>query len=211
MIVAVVFDIGNVVCAFDPARRLRVLANETGLARERIHEAIWASGLDGRAETGELLPAEVERMVLDALDGRIDAASLRAAWSTAFTLEPDVCAIVNGLGVPTFAFTNNGPMFTDCRAHELARVSRLFERVVCSWEIRARKPDPRAFERLCVELHRRPEALLFVDDSPENTASARSVGLAAVTFTSATRLAADLDRHAGLRARRPGSAATQVP
>ncbi len=79
MIEAAVFDIGNVVCAFDPARRLRVLANETGLERAR------------------------------------------------------------------------------------------------------------------------------------NTASARSVGLAAVTFTSATRLAADLDRHAGLRAPRPGSAATQVP
>jgi glucose-1-phosphatase len=192
---AQVFDIGNVVCAFEPARRLHELAHVTGLAPRLIHEAIWESGLDGRADAGELTPGELERALLGALDDRIDAVTLRSAWSSAFAPDPAVVAVVRRLERPSFAFTNNGPMLTACLAHELAGVDALFERVVYSWQIKRQKPDPVAFERLCAELQRPPEELLFVDDSPENVAGARSAGLAAVVFTSEHALVADLERH----------------
>jgi HAD superfamily hydrolase (TIGR01509 family) len=192
---AQVFVIGNVVCRFEPDRRLHELARVAGLAPTLIHEAIWESGIDARADAGALTPGELEREVLAALDDRIDAATLRAAWSTAFPPDPGVTALVRRLERPSFAFTNNGPMLTACLAHELAGVDALFERVVCSWQIKRQKPDPVAFERLCAELQRPPEELLFVDDSPENVAGARSAGLAAVVFTSEHALVADLERH----------------
>ena len=89
----------------------------------------------------------------------------------------------------------------DRRLHALARltglagVDALFERVVYSRQIKRQKPDPVAFERLCAELQRPPEELLFVDDSPANVEGARSAGLAAVVFTSERELVADLERH----------------
>jgi len=198
MIRAVVFDLGNVVCTFNPERRLRELARRTGLEPVRIHEAIWTSGLDASAEAGQLCLSDVQQALVDALDNRIDAVTLRAAWSTAFIPDNAVCAIVRHLRHPSFAFTNNGPMLTDCLDHELMEIEQLFQRVICSWQVRARKPDPAAFERLCAELRRPPEELLFIDDDRNNTASARSVGLATITFTSAERLAADLDQLQGL-------------
>jgi putative hydrolase of the HAD superfamily len=194
MIHAVVFDIGNVVCSFEPDRRLNALAQCTGLEPARIHEAIWTSGLDDRAEAGGLSAVDVTRALLDALDNRIDAVMLRAAWSRAFIPDPNVSQVVGSLDCPTFAFTNNGPIFTECLAHELSEVERLFDRVICSWQLRARKPDAAAFERLCTEIHRDPAELLFIDDSVNNIESARSVGLTAVAFTSAERLAKDLDQ-----------------
>ena len=195
MIRALVFDVGGVVCTFDPDRRLDALARETGLERAYIHHAIWASGLEERAEVGALPAVGVERTLLDVLEGRIDALALRKAWSSAFTADPAVCALVMSVELPCFAFTNNGPMFTDCLAHELAPVRRCFERVICSWQLRARKPDPVAFERLCRELCRAPENLLFIDDNADNVMAARSVGLTALVYESVTRLAEDLAAH----------------
>jgi len=194
LIRAVVFDVGDVVCSFVPERRLRQLARLTGLDADLIHAAIWTSGLDDRAEAGELSPADLEVLLLDALDGRIDADALRAAWSTAFTPDADVCAVVGRLERPAYAFTNNGPMLSACLSYELRALGQLFERVICSWQLKARKPDTAAFERLCAELHHRPEELLFVDDCARNCASARQVGLTAITFTSVEGLVDDLGR-----------------
>jgi glucose-1-phosphatase len=194
VIQAVVFDIGNVVCAFHPDRRLRALATRTGLEPERIRDAIWASGLDARAESGELSTADIVRSLLGALDQRIDAAGLREAWSSAFAIDPRVRDIVATLHRPAFAFTNNGPLFTICLAHELAPIARMFERVICSWQVRARKPDPAAFEQLCREVRHVPEDLVFVDDSRDNIESARTIGFTAIRYTSAFRLAAELRR-----------------
>jgi glucose-1-phosphatase len=191
---AVVFDIGNVVCAFHPDRRLRALATRTGLEPEQIHDAIWASGLDGRAESGELSPVDTERLLIDALERRIDAVGLREAWSTAFAIDPRVRDIVATLERPAFAFTNNGPLFTVCLAHELAPIARMFERVICSWQVGARKPDPTAFGELCREVGHLPEELVFVDDRRDNVESARTIGCTAIAYTSALGLAAELRR-----------------
>jgi putative hydrolase of the HAD superfamily len=198
MIRAVVFDVGNVVCRFTPERRLQGLAQHTGLEPDRIHEAIWTSGLDTRAEAGQLSPADLERALRVARDNRNDTVTLRATWSNAFIPDHAVCELVGRLDRPAFAFTNNGPMFTDCLAHELIDVAGLFQRVICSWQLRARKPDPAAFERLCADLQQPPEELLFIDDDSNNTASARSVGLAAITFTNAEQLTVELHQLQGL-------------
>ena len=191
---AVVFDIGGVVCTFDPGRRLQALATRTGLDEARIHRAIWESGLDGRAEAGELSEAETERVLIDALDGRIDASGLRRAWATAFPVDREVLGLVMALRRPAYAFTNNGPMFSICLAHELVPLAHVFERVICSWEVRARKPETVAFARLCRETGQVAEELFFVDDSPDNVESGRAAGFTAIRFTSAPELAEDLRR-----------------
>jgi putative hydrolase of the HAD superfamily len=157
-----------------------------------VHEAIWTSGLDFRAESGDLSPADAERLVIAALDNRVDSAMLRSAWSAAFVADAAVCDFVTGLALPAFAFTNNGPIFSACVADGSIAVGRLFERVICSWQIGARKPDPIAFERLCAEIEYPPEQLLFVDDDADNVAAARSVGLTAITFATVERLGGDV-------------------
>ena len=90
---------------------------------------------------------------------RIDSipVTLRMAWSTAFVPDHAVCRLIERVRTDRFLFTNNGPIVTECLAHELQNISRLFSRTVCSWELHARKPDPLAFTGLAHELDRSSE------------------------------------------------------
>ena len=67
----VVFDLGGVLCHFRPDRRLAALAAETGLVAAQIEQAIRGSGLDRRAEQGELTRDETVGALLDALDPQL--------------------------------------------------------------------------------------------------------------------------------------------
>jgi 2-haloacid dehalogenase len=54
------------------------------------------------------------------------------------------------------------------------------------------KPDPRIF-RICLERNRlEPGACVFIDDAPANVAGAAAVGIDAIRFEDAGRLAAAL-------------------
>src|SRR5262249_19818142 len=141
---ACVFDLGDVVCRFVPDARLRALVACSGLDLRQVDAAIWRSGLDARAEAGELTPEETTNAVLEALDHRLDAEQLRAAWARAFVPNDQVTALVRRVTVPTVLFTNNGPLVSACLANEMASTVQLFSRTVCSWELRATKPDPKA-------------------------------------------------------------------
>jgi putative hydrolase of the HAD superfamily len=55
--------------------------------------------------------------------------------------------------------------------------------VFASCDLGARKPDRAFFDRLSQQLKLEPDALLLVDDSPENVAAARAAGWSAEQFT----------------------------
>ncbi|MGH9016900.1 MAG: HAD family hydrolase [Acidimicrobiales bacterium] len=185
---AVVFDLGGVICAFHPDRRLRALSDASGLPAGLVHDAIWGSGLDARAEQGGLTPDETFEAVSKALDGRLARAALRAAWSHAFVPDESVCRLVQSVRAPRYVFTDNGPIVTDCLSHELESVALLVERVVCSWEVQACKPDPVAFERLARQLQRSPSEITFIDDTEANCQAAASTGMRALHFRDASEL-----------------------
>lgn len=193
MISAVVFDLGGVVCRFDPERRLQALSTATGLTPERIDEAIWESGLDEQLEAGRLSPDEARQAVLDALESRLDPVMLRVAWSMAFVPNLPVCRLLERVRTDRFLFTNNGPIVTECLADELQTVSRLFSRTLCSWEIRVRKPDVRAFTRLAHELERLPNEMVLVDDAEANCVAADSMGMQTICFSDEGSLERRLD------------------
>lgn len=55
-------------------------------------------------------------------------------------------------------------------------MSRFFERVFVSGELRLSKPDPAVYLHVCRELGIAPAALVFVDNRAENVAGAESIG-----------------------------------
>lgn len=74
------------------------------------------------------------------------------------------------------------------------RLTRFARWSFVSCETRLRKPDPRAFHNVCSVLARRPQDILFVDDSRRNCAAARELGMTALHFTDAASLEAELVR-----------------
>ena len=182
------FDLGGVVCGFEPELRLHALARLTGRSTEQIQQAIWDSGLDRRAERGEIDAAELAALLATALDAGIDTAALRAAWSLAFDPNDDVLALIDRLVVPAVLFTNNGPIVDNCLDHELSRVRARFAHVLLSWRLGAVKPEPAAFAATRARLGVDAAELFFVDDSHENVAAARGLGWQTEVFVEVSGL-----------------------
>jgi glucose-1-phosphatase len=172
----VVFDFAGVIADFVPDRRAARIAEITGLEVEDIEHRLFASGLDGRAEIGQIKQSDVAKVVLAALDHRLSETQLIEAWSRAFSLHPDALDLVEDLPQRTVLFTNNGAMLTHCFAGPLSDVNDVFDLVVCSWELGVRKPDPAAFAQMTAQLDVASSSIVYFDDSAANVAAGHAAG-----------------------------------
>lgn len=71
--------------------------------------------------------------------------------------------------------------------------SGLLARCFYSCRLGHAKPDPIAFISSIAQLDAAPADVLFIDDRPENTAAAASLGFATITFTSAAKLEDEME------------------
>lgn len=78
--------------------------------------------------------------------------------------------------------------------HAAGLLAGLCEDVVGSYQVGARKPDPRFFERLLERLDAGPAEVVFVDDRDANLEGARRVGLPTVRAGEADAVRAGLQR-----------------
>lgn len=179
----IVWDLGDVVTHFRPARRLAELAMVTGWDEATIDQALWGSGLDAAAELGLFDVDEVWAQATAALGGRIDPVTLRRCWALAFEPNQDVLELIDEIGEPAALLSNNGPIVEACLAHELSDIADRFTHCILSWRLSATKPSPEAFERAALMLQSRPGDLVLVDDRPANVAAATHAGWSAIHFT----------------------------
>lgn len=187
----VVFDLGDVVCRFDPAQRVDALVSATGRPRRVVLDAVARSVV---ADSGILNRDDAYASVSDAIGG-ISTDELRAAFAAAFVPDPEVLAVVAGLGCPASLFTNNGPILDDALDHELHAVAGHFATRHLSWRLGAMKPSPAAYARVQDRLEVAPAQVLFVDDRTTNVDAARAHGWQAEVFTGAADLEALLRGH----------------
>ena len=181
----VVVDLGGVAASFRPVRRLAALSVATGRSERFIQHALFASGLDRRAELGMIGPDEIISEVSAALRTHIDPHTLTSAWATAFEPDLEVLNIVRTVTARTVLFTNNGPMINRCLSGPLDVISSSFDVIICSWELKAVKPDEAAFESAALRLDAAPHQLLLLDDDSTNVESAQRCGWNAQRVSSA--------------------------
>jgi glucose-1-phosphatase len=195
----VVLDLGGVVCRFVPDRRLRALAALTRQRASDIQAAVWASGLDRRAESGELDHDEAYAAVLGRLGDGLSPGDLRAAWAAAFEPDEEVLALVRSLDRPVALFSNNGPITEDCLRRELVAIGDAFDLVLLSWRLGATKPDPDAFVEATSQIGVPAQAVLYVDDSLDNVRAAARRGWVAHPYRGVARLRRLFEAHDLLR------------
>ncbi len=195
MIRWLVVDLGGVAAHYRPELRARTLAAATGLDPTAVDDRLFASGLDGRAERGDIPPANILDTIRAALDADITDDHLVAEWSAAFEPNPDVLDAIGAASVLSCLFTNNGPIINLCLAGPLASVSRSFDRVVCSWELGATKPSAVAFERAQSILGASADEILLLDDSEANVQAAIRSGWHAKHVIDVVGVRTALDTH----------------
>lgn len=192
----VVFDLGNVLIAWDPEP---AVAAAVGSERARaflsdpaVDFAGWNLAQDaGRpwASAEDLLVAEHPQWE-DAIRGyrRNFAASLLGPVPGG----PEVLADLAAAGSARLAALTNwsAELFPLARARY--GFLDLFETIVVSGEEGLAKPDPRIYGALSTRLGVPLSACVFIDDSPANVAAGAALGMDAVQFTDADALRGEL-------------------
>jgi HAD superfamily hydrolase (TIGR01509 family) len=176
LIKTLVVDLGGVAARFLPERRLEALSSLSGIAPRIIETRIFRSGLDRRSELGMFSPDEVLAAVEAALDHQVSRATLIDAWALAWEPDTDVLECLGSLSIPRAILTNNGPLMDACLERSLQGVKASVSEFICSWHIRACKPDAVAFQRTADLLQSSPQQLLLLDDGAENVKAAIQCG-----------------------------------
>ena len=197
MITTVLFDLGGVVCRYDPSERLALLAADSGLEPDEVHRRVWASSLALDFEVGRYTTPEWLELVRGSLGLRMDDDRLREVMLTALTVDHDVLALVDRLRtrVRTAMLTDNPPLLVEALPTHFPEITPRFAPFLISCELGLLKPSREIFEAALTRLGEPAANVLFVDDIEANVLGARASGIEAVQFTSAEALRADLVRY----------------
>jgi glucose-1-phosphatase len=180
----VLFDVGDVVCRFRPARRLAALAAASPYPAETIQAQIWDSGFDADCDRGHYTGDEIVARINDLLDPRLSADELRAIWALAFEPNEDVLAVADAVAprVRTALFSNNGPLLYDALPTLFPTIWNRFDPRFFSSNLGASKPDPAIYAAAQAQLAAPSESLLLIDDSLPAVMGACAAGWQAIHF-----------------------------
>jgi len=97
----VFFDLGDVVCRFVPAERIKEFALLTGRTEQDLHDLVWESGLSAECDQGKYTLDQMCRAINDAIGSELDELTIIDAWRRAFVLNPDVYRIAREVSLKT--------------------------------------------------------------------------------------------------------------
>ena len=189
---AALFDMDDVLCAYDWRGRVAALAQMSGKSFATLDEAIWRSGFEDAADRGEYSSAAY----LAAFSCHLGLPLSRADWianrKAAMSPFPEVLALLGHLqqaGIAIGVLTNNGLLTAEAIDALFPALRPLFgPHIFVSAELGLAKPDPAIYRAACARLGSEPMQTFFVDDLPANVAGAREAGLTAAVFTDAPAL-----------------------
>ena len=203
-VVAVVSDLFGVLTTA-PVDSFHAFQESSGIPLEALGKAIAAiAERDGanpvyELETGRMTEATFLRAVgeeLTAALGRpIEMHTFADSYLTHVHPNPAMIDQMRSLrdrGYRMALCTNNVREW-EPRWRAMLPVDEIFEHVVDSGFVGARKPDPEIFQIVLDRLGVRPEQALFIDDFEINVTGAREVGMRAVRFETTEQAIADLE------------------
>ena len=193
---AVLFDIGNVLIEWNPAR---FFAGRLGPARrDQFFAAFDVQAMMNRIDAGQDFAATIEAAAQSKPDWADEIRMVRDQWlQLAGPAIPRPARSLRALrrrGVPVFALSNFG-VANFAMSKAAHPVLQEFDRFYISGEIGAIKPDPAIFAVVEADCGIAPGALLFTDDREENIAAAAARGWQVHLFDSPEGWAQALQRH----------------
>lgn len=198
----VLFDMDNVLCDYDRAKRVAWLAKLAGTTSESVHKAIWDSGFELLGDSGTLDAADYLRGFGERIGYPLSLDEWIEARRRSMQADRAMLEIAGSLRqtVDIAVLTNNTTLVADHIAALLPELPLFSSRIYASARFKTAKPDPRCF-RLCLsELEVKPESVLFVDDLMANVAGAREAGLFGHHHTSVEAFRQALSEHGLLHA-----------
>lgn len=187
-----IFDLDDVLCSYDLGRRLRALSLLSGKTPRDIRAALWDSGFEDAADSGQYPTPED---YLAEFGRRLGHPISREQWIDARRASiipwPETLSIIRDIAAHQriALFTNNGPLMKDAFGEIFPEAARIFGTdCYFSYEFHTKKPDPESYRRLLARLGLAPQAAWFTDDKKSNVEGAEIAGLQTHHFVSAAQL-----------------------
>jgi FMN phosphatase YigB (HAD superfamily) len=192
---AIIFDVGNVLLAFDEGRATERLAARTGKTRRHIDDYARRTPYVTELALGKLSKKQFFHTVANdlAFDGTYE--EFAAIWSDIFTPIEPMVALAESLKtrVPRLALSNTNAIHAE---YFLERFPFLndFDAHVFSHEVGLLKPDAAIYQHALGKYGLTAGRTIFVDDMAANVESARRVGMQAVHFQGPDQARAELTK-----------------
>ena len=188
MIKNIIFDIGGVLVAFEPARVLR----EMGLPEEEV-KVIYEHTAKGpywkELDRGAIPQEEVHKQMVSTIPEKYKEDAMRflskevikAVRSYEYSAE-----WLKGLkerGYNVYLLTNYPDWMFDYHREHVFTFSPYVDGEVVSGKVKLIKPDHAIYKTLIEKYNLNPAESVFIDDLEANAEAAREVGLNAIHFT----------------------------
>lgn len=176
----VVFDMDGVLCHYDFAKRLGIMASALDVTPAAIDKAVYASGFDAEADEGRIGADDY----LPQMSARLGREVPLQLWLDArrLSISPDtrMLALARDLQqrLPVAMLTNNNLLLKRHFAEVFREAADLFgEHAYFSAQFGTGKDGPDVFGHVLAVLGAPASSTLFIDDSPTYVANARTAGL----------------------------------
>lgn len=191
----VLFDLDDVLCRYDRSARIAHIATVVGRDAQTVRQAIWDSGLEGRADAGQVGDADY----LDELGALLGYPLTLDDWldarRAAMTPDGEVIALAKTVAARhrVAVLTNNCCLLADHIHYLCPPVAEVFgAQVYASASFGAAKPSPELYRRCVAHLRTAPDQTFFIDDVEANVAGAVEAGLHGYCFVGTEALASEL-------------------
>ena len=174
----VVFDLGKVLVDFDYSLVANRLRARTQLQLAEIAVRLDRSPLLVEFETGRIETEEFFRRVVQLTGYNGTLAEFAVEFGDIFSPIPEMIdwqSRLRSRGVPTFIFSNTNELAVR-HIHSAFPFFGGFDAYIYSHEVGVMKPDARIYEAVEAVTRRRRDAILYVDDRPENIAAGAARG-----------------------------------
>jgi FMN phosphatase YigB (HAD superfamily) len=183
----IAFDFGNVIAFFDHMIACRRLASlsRPALDAQDVYERVFNTTLEEDYDCGRLSSAAfIDRLRRDlTLDASDEA--IAEAWCDIYTPNPVIQELIieeKRRGTRLVLASNTNELHYQWFSRQFEPVLRLFDELVLSFKVGARKPANAFFEACIRAADRTPDGIIYIDDRRDYVAAGRALGLLAFVY-----------------------------
>lgn len=194
---AIIFDLGNVIINISFDKIFEYWARVSGRQVKEIKQKFEFDDVYAQFERGTITPSAYRKYISEKLELQLSDDEFDNGWNNLYLdVAPSIIQLLQDLKshIRLIALTNTNEIHTQRWKKKYASLLSHFEKVFCSSEIGARKPEKKIFEVVLDYLSLNPSRVIFFDDSPKNVEVASQIGIKGVVVKSPQELVDELKK-----------------
>ena len=192
---ALIFDLGKVVFDLSFDKIFQFWASASGQQADALKSKFQFDVLFDEFERGEISNKEFRTEISQRLDLELTDKIFDEGWCSLYLdayegIDDLLISLKNKYQL--VALTNTNSIHEQIWRIKYRENLRHFDKVFCSHELRARKPEEEAYQSVVDYLGSKPQHIIFLDDSYANIVGAARLGIKTILVESQRQMHADL-------------------